>query len=226
MSNILKTIAFGLVVFVLALLAWIVKTNFIDKPTLVTVVGEGRVMVEPKLVKFTMAVMNTAQTPTQALVDNNNRMASLVSLLKQVGVDQKDMVLSYVRVIPVTETNYQAVNSADITLRDLSLFDELVLKLYNQGAQSISNIVFTVDNSRDLEKQAVAKAVTDAQARAQEMAKASNKELGRVVSMATSETGEAGALSGQAANNQGGTSASSPSQIEIVRQASLVMELR
>ena len=108
-----------------------------------------------------------------------------------------------------------------MTLRNVGQFDSLFNTLYASGVQSIANIVFTASNAKSLEKQAVNLAVLDAKERAKEMAKFFNKVFGRMVSVTTSEAGGAGALSG---TSQGGSQ--SPAQIEIVRQASLVFELR
>jgi len=224
----------GVVVGVLVLLiaGCLLKIQLLDRPTLVTVVGEGRIKIVPQMVKFTMTIINTSPTATQALADNNRIVKDLISVLKTNGVQESDISLSYVRVIPpqatLGQTSFQAINSADVTLKDISKFDNLVFQLYANGAQSLTNILFTVENSRELEKQAVAQAILDAKQRAKEMAKVSGKRLSRMISIATVEIGEAGALAGQAAKptDLEGVITASPSQIEIVRQASVVFELR
>lgn len=232
----LKTIGFVLMVLVLLIAGWWAKVNFINRPTLITVIGEGRVKVVPEIVKFTVGVTNNADTATLAVADNNRVVRDVISLVKTAGVVDEDIIVSYVRVIPPTaalgQTSYQAVNAIDVTLKDLSKFDNLISSLYAVGAQSVSNIVFTTQNSEELEKEAVAEAIKDAKARVKEIAKASRKRVGRMVSIQTVEIGEAGALSGQASQEAGfgvrgeGQISASPSQIEIVRQASIVFELR
>ena len=204
---------------------------FLRSPALITVVGEGRVKVVPTIVKFSVTVSNISSSATLGIADNNRLMRNLVSTAQSNGVLDGDISSSYVRVIPPSQltgvTAYQAVNAASITLKDVSQFDNLVVALYSTGAQSISNIVFTVEDSRDLEKEAVATAIKDAKSRAREIARASGKFLGKMRSVATIEVGEAGALSGEVSQTAvGGVLSSSPSQIEIVRQASLVFELR
>lgn len=223
-------VVLGLVVLVLV--GWGIKISFFDKAALITVVGEGRIKVQPEMVKFTMTVLNTSPTSTQAIADSNRLVRDLVSVMKNNGVEEKDISLSYVRIVPpqaaLGQSSFQAVNSANVTLRNIGFFDNLVVQLYANGARSLTNILFTTENSRDLEKEAVAEAIKDAKARAKELAKASRKRLGRMVSVATVEVGEAGALAGetgQAAVTTGVISAS-PSQIEIIRQASIVFELK
>lgn len=235
-SSRFKTIGLVLGVLVLLVAGWWIKVNYIDRPTLITVVGEGRVKAVPEMVRFTISVVNTATTPTVAVADNNRLTRDIISMVKGAGVGDEDIVVSYVRVIPPSvalgQTTYQAINATDVTLKDLSKFDNLVNSLYAAGAQSVSNIVFTTQDSKELEKEAVAKAIKDAKARVKEIARASGKRVGRMVSIQTVEIGEAGALSGQASQEAGfgalgeGQISASPSQIEIVRQASIVFELR
>jgi len=219
----------GLLLFIF--FGFLVKVNYLDRPTLITVVGEGKVKVTPTMVKFTITISNLSPSATQAINENNNIVKNLVNILKNNGVLENDIDLAYVRIIPpqtsLGQTSFQAVNSANITLKNISKFDSLVFLLYGNGAQSVSNILFTTENSKDLEKEAVAQAINEAKTRAEELAKAAGKSLGRMVSIATVEVGEAGALSGEAGKPDfGGVTTSSPSQIEITRQASIVFELR
>jgi len=221
----------GTIILVL-LLGWIIKRNFINQPALITVVGEGKVEAKPDMVKFNLAVQNTAPNATLAIADNNRIIRDLISVMKNNGIKEDDIQIAYVRVIPpqttLGQTSYQAINSADVTLRNITMFDNLVMQLYANGATSITNIIFTTENSRDLEKQAVAQAIKEAKQRAKELAKASGKRLGRMVSIATEEVGEAGAIAGQTGKkeNFGSAVTASPSQIEIIRQASIVFELK
>jgi len=216
---------------ILLLVGILVKVSWWDKSTLVTVVGEGKIKVAPQMVKFSVAVLNVSPTSTQALMQNSKILQDIVSVLKTSGVAEKDVQLAYVRLVPPStslgQAAWQAVNSADVTLKDISKFDNLVIQLYANGAQSISNIMFTTENSLDLEKQAVALAIKESKIRAKELAAVSGKRLGRMISIATAEAGEAGALTGEVkTSGLTGAVSSSPSQIEITRQASIVWELR
>lgn len=221
-----KIINLGLIGLVLILGFWLLKVNYFDQPTLITAVGEGKVLVKPEMVTFTLNLFNSSASATGAINDNNRLVKDAVLILKNNGVLEKDILTSYVRVVPPTAslglTQYQAVNTVDATLRNVNQFDSLFNALYASGVQSVTNIVFTTADSKSLEKEAVNLAVLDAKERAKEMAKSFGKTFGRMVSVTTSEAGGAGALSG---TTQGNTQAS-PSQIEIVRQASLVFELR
>lgn len=228
-SKLIVAMALG----ILLLFVWLVKIFWLDRPTLITVVGEGRVRTEPQLVKFTANLINQAVTVTQVVAENSTLTKEAVSFLKSQGVGEEDIVVAYTRVIPPSPvlgtTYYQALNVVGVTLRDLKKLDSLVGGLYVLGVQSITDILFTVDDSRNLEKEAVEKAIEDASVRVKEIAKANKKLVGRMVSIQTVEVGEAGALSRKTSSQEGaltGQLSTSPSQIEIVRQASIVFELR
>ncbi len=231
MENIAKIIGLVLGVIILVFGGLWIKSNYFDKTTLITVVGEGSVNVKPQIVQFTVNLINSSGTASSAVSDNNILTKNTLLILKSAGVADSDISTSYVRVLPsgtnLGQTAYQGINTIDVTLKNLSQFDKLFNQLYANGAQSISNIVFTVANSRDLEKQAVAEAIKDAQSRAKEIAKSQGKSVGNMVSIVTGEVGEAGALSGKTAvQGFAGQISASPSQIEITRQTSIVFELK
>lgn len=226
-----KLVTLIIFVFLLALVGWFVDKRFISSPTLITVVGEGRVTVKPELVKFTIVLVNNGVSATGVIADNKRLTQNIVLVLHNAGVQDQDINLAYARVVPVTVgtgQQFQAVNSLDVTLRKIGEFDNLFNQLYSAGVQSITNIVFTTENSRDLEKQAVTKAIKDAEQRVNEIAKVQKKWVGRMVSIATGEVGEAGALTGKNSSQAGvfGQTQASPSQIEIARQVSIIFELK
>lgn len=227
-----KILSLGFGLLLILGIGWLAKSYYLDRPTQVAVIGEGMVSVSPTMVTFTVNVVNSAPRATVALADNKKLVKDFINLITGAGVKEQDVVVSYARLIPPTlalgQVDYQAVNSINVTLGNLSGFDNLVNNLYASGASSISDIIFTTENSKDLEKQAVEKAISDAQSRVKELAGSLNKRVGRIVSVSTVEVGQAGALSGQAQTLRlgGGETAGSPSQIEISRQASIIFELR
>ncbi len=220
----------GLAVGVLAL-ATLLKIYFFGKPTVITVIGEGRVKVKPEQVSFTINFLSQANSPALALFNNTQLARDLFSVLKNAGVEDEDISLAYTQVMPpnvlLGQNNYQAVNTMTAILKDLTAFDNLINQLYQTGASSVSNIVFSTQDSRTIEKEAVALAVEDAQKRAKEMAKLMRKRIVGVVSVTTAEAGGAGAMVGQTSQeNTGGRINNSLSQIEIVRTASIIYNLR
>ncbi len=200
--------------------------QYFSKPTLITVTGTGKVKIQPTQATMVVTVANGAIGASQALSDNQNLTNKVIASAKRLGISQTDIEVAYAQMTPTDlgkgQVLYQAVNTIGLTLKNLKNFNRVVNQLYADGAYSVGNIVFTTENSQETEKQAVASATQDAQQRVTEIAKSLHKSVGRMVSVTTSEVGSSGAVSGQ-----GGSSvASSPDQIEIQRQASIVFELK
>lgn len=224
----LLTIVLGVVFLILA--GVLVKRLFFETPGALSVVGEGSVKTEPKMVTFSVTTLNTAPSASQVITDSNKLVVSLVNILTKNGVAPSDISYPFPVVAPpqasLGETNYQAANSLEVSFKNINNFEGLVYQLYAAGARNVTNIVFTTENSQDLEKQAVDKAIANAKARAKEIAKSSGKSLGKMVSLTTAEAGSAGTTVGEAPKQDFTTETrSTPSQIEIFRQASIIFEI-
>ncbi len=207
---------------VLLVIVLVFLYQYFSKPTLITVTGTGKVKVQPTQVIMVVTVANGAIGGNQTLNDNKTLTNKIIASAKRSGISQTDIEVAYAQMTPTDlgkgQVFYQAVNTIGLTLKNLKKFNQVVNQLYADGAYSVGNIVFTTENSQETEKQAVANATYDAQQRVTEIAKSLHKSVGRMVSVTTSEVGSSGAVSGQ-----GGSSvASSPDQIEIQRQASIV----
>ncbi|MBU0619079.1 SIMPL domain-containing protein [Patescibacteria group bacterium] len=197
----------------------------VAKPALVTVTGEGRVSVEPEVARFTVVLTKSAPTAAEVMGQGNILTRNAVDLAKAYGAAEEDVQATYLRIVPPTAgvtNDYQAVTGIEVTVKDLNNLDELITRMFEIGANSIGNILFTTENSQELEKEAIDLAIKNAKARAKEIAKSSGKRLGRLRSVTTAEAGEAGALTQK--GSQGPTEAQG--EIEIIRQASLVYELK
>lgn len=207
------------------------------KTTLLTVTGEGNAEKSPEVVKFTVAYSSKDTTSTKALEAEKTTRQNLLTLLTgNFGVTDQDIQVAYPRLIPSYdakgEATYQTVNTLDITFRQLALFDSVVAKLYELGGKDISlgNIVFTTANPRELENEALASALKDAQASAGKIAAAAGKKLGRLVSMAGNQTQSVGTLTTDAGGSKSQVNPQSltttPGSIKITRYMTLVYELR
>lgn len=223
-----KKIILSLILILGCFLLYFIYTNYIVKPTIITVSAEGSVKIQPTLVSYTVSVINTATDPVQALKVNKNLVAKAVDLLQKSGMPSENINLAYPQVISpaVIGSSYQAVNVISVAKSPIDRFEATVTDLYGLGVWSVENIVFTTEKSEDLEKQAIVLAISNVQKRAKELAKTTGKSLGRMVSVTTQEAGSAGALGGLSAQKDADMSKSLPAQIEIIRQASAIYELR
>lgn len=199
------------------------KTNTSDtKPALLSVVGEGKVKANPEFAQLTISFVSTGTSSAETLASEKNLRQSIISLLTDsFSVQQSDIQISYPSLAPVnisTGIAYQAVNTLSVNFKKLSSLDDAIAQLYLLKNLSVTNVILTTNNSRDLEDRAISQAITDGTTRAQKMALASGKKLGKLVSVTGQQTQVVGTLSTQAGNSGLG-------QFELTRTVSLVYEL-
>jgi len=228
-------------VFSLALvfiLAYFFKDYLLPQPGMITVIGEGRVQAKPQVARLTVSWLTAGSNPQEALSSEKGLYNNLIAVLKNKGVNEADIQVAYVRVVaPSTEGGkYQTVNALDAKLTKIDQLDQLINDLYSKGAATVANIALSTDNEKELEEQAITKAIEDAQTKARKTAQAAKKRLGRIVSLTSDATGQVSAVTSQAANSEGASGFSVPAQgqtgssnlgqIEVIRNVSVVYELR
>jgi len=224
-----KALIFIFVFLFLLGLAWGVKRLVVSKPTLVTVVGEGRATAEPSEVRFVVLLVSQGASPAEAINGEKKTLTETVSLLKRYGINKEDIKTSYLRVNPIglslTETPfYQASQAISVSLTQVNRFEEIVEQLYNLGVRAIEGVQFTTADDQALEKRAVAAAIADVEARAKELARTMKRRLGRMVSLRTEEIGGAGTGVSKVKLAEG--EMPQTKEIEISRQAVAVFELK
>ena len=234
----------ALVFIVLTLiLGYLFKDRILPKPGMITVIGEGKVQAQPEIVRFTVSWIASGNSAQEALSNQKTLYNKLIDILKASGVKEQDIQVTYPRVVAPTtsEAGYQAVNALDAKLSNISKFDQLTASLYDNGAVSIANMALSTDNQKELEEQAIAKAIKDAEDKAEKTAQASKKKLGRLVSLTSDATGEVNAVTSQAGRgNQEQSGFSVPAEgtdggqalstglgkIEVIRKVSVVYEIK
>jgi len=209
------------------LVVYIIVTSIFAKPTLITVIGEGRLKIEPNAVKYNVSIINSAASAAQALEDNKKKVKDAVDVLNKNNVTAENMQISYATIVPPSTTNnYSAVSVIGVTQNDIYTFENTTIELYNKGVWNVSDVVFTTQDPQSLEKLAIDSAIKSVEQRAKELAKSTKRRLGRMVSISTSEVGDAGSQIGEFGFSGFGSLNPLPSQIEIVRQATAVYEVR
>lgn len=162
----------------------------------ISVSGAASVGVKPDVARATFGVETFLPTLQAALAENNRLMSSVIAKLKELGIADKDIQTvnfnvsverSFDRGVPGPITGYRVSNSVRATIRQLDKVGNVIDQAIAAGANSVGGISFGVSEAGPLQSQARAKAVADAQAKAQELAKAAGIQLGPVISIV--ETG-------------------------------------
>ena len=161
------------------------KSYGVSERTL-TVSGKGTATGKPDQAKIKAAVQTQSTSPKKGIDINNRVMGNVLEALEALGVAQKDIETSTLRVRPYTEKGvpgYQVSNSFTVCLHDLSRIGEILVGVVHAGANSIFGVNFEVADPTDLLDEARRAAVADALHLAKLYASAAHVKLGKIRSL-------------------------------------------
>lgn len=163
------------------------------KNDLFTVDGVGEATGIPKTAQFTVGVIETAKTVEQAQSMVNKSINRIISELKKLGINEKNIKTINYNVSPnidytqgPQQTIGYTVNALlEVKLDDLSKANQAVDITVKNGANIVNGPTFVLSDTdrKRLEKEARAKAIKDAKEKAQELSKEVGLKIGRVISV-------------------------------------------
>lgn len=151
-------------------------------PDTLTVSGIGTVTAEPDEAQMSFGVETRGATAKAAVSANADAARKVINALRQAGA--RELATQYVSVYPVSgETGkiegYAASNSVS-AVSDVGDAAGLIDAAVEAGANQVSGPVMSSKNAEALYRQALAKAVDEARARAEVLAKAAGRSLGAI----------------------------------------------
>ncbi|MFC1976150.1 SIMPL domain-containing protein [Chloroflexota bacterium] len=163
-----------------------------DLPRTITVVGEGEVSAPPDIAQVHIGVQVSDLDPKVTTEKAAQDMNALLAALKGKGIAEKDIQTSYYTVYvdrpyspqgPTDEAMIQVSNNVQVTIRDLDKVTDILSVAIEAGANNINSVDFRLADTSKLQSEARAKAVENAQAKAQELAELNGIAVGEVVSV-------------------------------------------
>lgn len=164
-----------------------------------TITGTGRVSATPDIATVSTGVVTHSATAREALDGNTKAMADLIAVLKEAGLEPRDIQTSNFSVTPdyvysdqrdengFTKApqiaGYQVSNSVSIVVRDLEKLGSVLDQAVTVGANQINSVSFSVADTTAIYEQAREAAVADALAKANTYAKAANITLSSIDSI-------------------------------------------
>jgi uncharacterized protein YggE len=152
--------------------------------------GMGRVFVTPDIALASIGVDITAPTLAEATKQASEQMTAVLDALRAQGVAAQDIQTSSYNVYPITNqpkenetpkiTGYHVTNIVTIKIRKIANVAQVLDAAIAAGANSVNNVMFTVDNPAKAQDEARALAVHDAMAKAQTLATAARVKVGNV----------------------------------------------
>ncbi|MFA6194373.1 MAG: SIMPL domain-containing protein [Patescibacteria group bacterium] len=183
--GILAVTAMVVVAIVMAL-----KANNQDR---FSVTGTGTVYAKADIANLEIGLKTgVKKTAAEATTESTNKMNTIITAVKALGVEDKDIKTSNYSLNPVynyTQTKgqeligYEVNQNVTLKIRDLNKIGDIITKTTEKGANQIGNISFTIDDEYDLKNQARELAIEKAKEKAMMIAEQSGMKLGEVKSV-------------------------------------------
>ncbi|MFO7571147.1 MAG: SIMPL domain-containing protein [Gaiellaceae bacterium] len=151
-------------------------------PDTLTVSGIGTVSAAPDEAQMSFGVETRGATAKAAVSANADAARKVINALRQAGA--RELATQYVSVYPISGESgkiegYAASNSVS-AVSDVEDAPALIDAAVAAGANQVSGPVMSSKNAEALYRQALAKAVDEARARAEVLAKAADRSLGTI----------------------------------------------
>jgi uncharacterized protein YggE len=182
----------------------------VDKPKRIRVSGEGKIRVMPNQVILTINVSFTKPRMVDAVRQTQETVDSVLLILEQFGKKSFDIKTSSISANKdyeyVNNTNkfigYEAQQTIDFVLNDISKFTEVTGKLLETKINSISQIQFNHSKADSLFREADLLAYDDALKSANKLTTRANVKLGKLlfISNDNSNSNEEGYSTGERIN--------------------------
>lgn len=152
----------------------------------------------PDVARISAGVVTQATDSNGALRANAQQMDKVMAAIKKSGIAERDVQTSGVSLNPQYKyednkapqiVGYQASNTVNIKVRDISKLGAVLDGLADQGANQINGPMFSIDQPEPVYDQARMDALKKAQERAQTYAKNLNLRVVRIVSIDETNNG-------------------------------------
>jgi uncharacterized protein YggE len=213
------------------LLAWFLLRPVLFKPTIITVIGTGKLEVAPAKVEMTVTRVDSSVDPVVAVNQGETNTKVLIDDSK-VLLGEPDIQRAFYQITPTVvggDRLYQVVNVFRLTSTDPGKTSELIKSLYTKGAITITNVNFLPTEQEDVTQEARRLALQDAREQAKLIAKAAGKRIGRIVTITDDLNQASGTISSK--ENMEPNSmpsdfvAAAPDKIEVSKVVSVTYEI-
>jgi len=165
----------------------------VERRNSIAVSATGEIYAKPDLGIVTFSVINEAKTVSEAMTENTNRMNNIISVVKEQGVEDKDIKTTSFNIWPRYEytergygerklVSYEVTQRLQVKIRNLEKVGVIIEKATTAGANDMGGLQLTIDNQDELKEQARAQAIAEAKAKAQELTSQLGIKLGKIIS--------------------------------------------
>ncbi len=169
------------------------------RPRTASVTGQGEVAAEPDLAHVTLGVESRQPTMAEARADVAATVDRVLALTRSLKIDPKLVNSTRVQVQPEYSWNeqdrkrvllgYMVSRQVQVELRDLEQLGALLERAVDAGVNQVNDPVLDSSKRKELERDAMTRAVQDARLNAETLARAAGVKLGAVRTLNASSSG-------------------------------------
>ncbi len=154
----------------------------------ISVAGEGKVKVVPDQATITVTVETKGNNAKEVKKQNDDQMDSVLKLLKKMNLPTSDYKTQRVSLNPQYDyekkkTSYNAQQTIEILLKDLSKYDELMAGVVENGINRIDNVVFQSSKLAQYQSEARKMAMKEAKMKAEDYVSVLGQKVGKAMTI-------------------------------------------
>jgi hypothetical protein len=178
-----------------------VNTDLVHVPPSISVEGQGRAYSPPDQVTVDIGVVTQAPAASKALSDNTESMSRLLKTISAHGIADRDVQTDQFSISPYYSNSgsygygggassanhepkllgYRVTNDVRVKVRKISELGGLLDAVVENGANTVNNVSFSIEDLSPLLDGARKEAMSDARRKAQIYAEAGGVHLGKVL---------------------------------------------
>jgi len=162
----------------------VLAQDFLPRPRLISVTGTAEVNVAPDEAVLSLGVESRDKDLSVAKAQHDSRVRKLLAEARNAGVEEKNIQTSALQMRPEYSEEkvpkflaYEVSQTIQVTLKDLSKYENLITKLLESGVNRIDSVEFLLAEPRKYKDDARVKAIRAAREKATAMA----AELGQTI---------------------------------------------
>ena len=176
------------ILFVICLFTVLAYGQEIKPIPQVNVSGEGKIKVVPDQVTILATVETKGTNAKDVKKQNDQQMEAVLKVIKSMNLPQTDYKTKRVSLNPQYDYEkkkhtYNATQTIEILLRDLSKYDELMEGLVDQGINRIDNVTFQSSKLAQYQSDARKSAMKDAKMKAEEYVSVLGQKVGAAITI-------------------------------------------
>ncbi len=160
--------------------------------------GEGESVAAPDVAQFTFSVVTEGGTDVSSLQEENTRkMNQAIQFVKDQEVEDKDIKTQRYSLTPRYQyyrcedgpcpppeiVGYTVTQTTEVKVRDFEVIGDIVSGVVENGANTVSQLSFVIDDPTEVQNEARAEAIEKAKDKAKAIADAGGFRIGRLLSI-------------------------------------------